>query len=342
MTPIRRLLYLGYYFRQMDWTLLKRFMGHVRDQHGMGHVRQVLHFVTDSLRYNISPLEWYQFGFASLTLDEKATWAGTGTMYEFQLKHNPPGEREVLNDKREFYKAYREFCRHGLWSLDELQQDPILVERVLAKHDKLVFKDVTGNCGTSVRIVPTADLSASGLPAWMRQHRYDMFESFIEQHPDLQALSPSGVNTVRIFTLLDQQGGYHVLGCRLRISVDSPVDNMAAGNLAAPIDQATGIVNGPGVYSDITRQPETVHPVTGVSIQGFQLPFWQETLQLVEKASRAHPQNRSIGWDVAITPEGPGLIEGNHDWCKLVWQLPVRCGLKGMLCVPESSDLRVP
>jgi len=24
-------------------------------------------------------------------------------------------------------------------------------------------------------------------------------------------------------------------------------------------------------------------------------------------------------------------IEGNHDWCKLVWQLPVNKGLKSML-----------
>ena len=42
-------------------------------------------------------------------------------------------------------------------------------------------------------------------------------------------------------------------------------------------------------------------------------------------------QNRSIGWDIVITPEGPGLIEGNHDWCKLVWQLPVGRGLKLLL-----------
>lgn len=28
---------------------------------------------------------------------------------------------------------------------------------------------------------------------------------------------------------------------------------------------------------------------------------------------------------------GPDLIEGNHDWCKLVWQLPVHKGLKPIL-----------
>lgn len=331
---LKRFLYLAYYIRHMNWELLRRFMRATREQYQLGYVRQVLKFSLDSIRFNISPLEWYQFGFVSLTPDEKSTWAGTGTMYEFQRQANPTDRREILNDKRAFHRAYREFCGQGLWSLAELQEDAMLAERVLAAHEKLVFKDATGNCGTSVKIVPVADLSSSSLTRWMQEHGYDMVESYIQQHPELHALSPSGVNTVRIFTLIDEQGKYRVLGCRLRISVDSPVDNLAAGNLAAPIDEKTGIVNGPGVYSDITRKPETVHPVTGISIEGFQVPFWQETLDMVEKASRLHPQNRSIGWDVAITAEGPMLIEGNHDWCKLVWQLPVGRGLKAMLPTP--------
>ncbi len=328
---MKRLIYLGYYFRQMNWPLLRRFMRHTREEAGIGNMRQVFSFLRDSLRYNISPLEWYQFGFVDLDSADKATWAGTGTMYEFQRRVNPPAGREILNDKRAFYRAYRDFCRHGLWTREELAEDPVLVERVLAQHDKLVFKDATGNCGTSVRIMPTAELSQQALTRWMANNGFDMVESFIEQHPDMQALSPSGVNTVRIFTLVDDQGDYHVLGCRLRISVNSPVDNLAAGNLAAPIDEFTGRISGPGVYSDITRKSETAHPVTGVSIEGFQIPFWPETMEMVRQAALKHPQNRSIGWDVAITENGPGLIEGNHDWCKLVWQLPVGCGLKGLL-----------
>lgn len=331
MTPIRRLLYLGYYFRKMNWPLLRRFMRHVREQHGIGRGRQSAAFVIDSLRYNISPLEWYQFGFLSLTPAEKATWAGTGTMYEFQLRANPPKQREVLNDKRRFYKAYGQYFRHDLVDRNDLEQNPHLARQLLEEHGKLVFKDATGNCGISVHIAPTSELDADSLVDWMRQNDYDMVETFARQHDALQALSPSGVNTVRIFTLVTESGEYRMLGCRLRISVDSHVDNLAAGNLAAPIDAETGIINGPGVYSDITRAPEAVHPRTGVRIEGFQVPFWQETMDMVREASLLHPENRSIGWDVVVTAEGPGLIEGNHDWCKLVWQLPVNQGLKPFL-----------
>ena len=106
---------------------------------------------------------------------------------------------------------------------------------------------------------------------------------------------------------------------------------MAAGNIAAPINLETGQVNGPGVYSDITKDDEFKHPVTGVELVGFQIPYWSESLQMVIDAALLHPQNRSIGWDVAITDKGPELIEGNHDWCKLLWQLPVKKGLKSIL-----------
>ena len=165
----------------------------------------------------------------------------------------------------------------------------------------------------------------------MEDNRFDLVEEFIIQHKDLSNLSPSSVNTVRVFTQLNQSGEVEFLGCRQRISVNCKVDNMAAGNLAAPIDIDSGVISGPGVYSDITKEQAEKHPVTRTAIVGFQVPFWQETLEMVEEAAKLHPENRSIGWDVVITDKGPGLIEGNHDWCKLLWQLPVKKGLKFLL-----------
>ncbi|MCB0472537.1 MAG: hexapeptide transferase, partial [Flavobacteriaceae bacterium] len=140
-----------------------------------------------------------------------------------------------------------------------------------------------------------------------------------------------GLNTVRIITQLNAEDKVDIIGSRLRITVNSAVDNLAAGNIAAPIDPDSGVVTGPGVYSDITKEDEEKHPVTGVPIIGFKIPFWNETLAMVKEAALLHKENRSIGWDVAITDEGPELIEGNHDWCKLLWQLPVKHGLKPVL-----------
>lgn len=330
-TLASRILYFGYYLKKLDWQRLAKFMAHVRKEKGWSRAGQWRRIIRDTLRFNVSILEYYQFRFFEFSDDEKATWAGTGTMYEFQRWANPPGNRALLEDKRRFHEAYRKYFRHEVCALEELEQDPALAARLIEQQRELVFKPASGNCGVGIAFVESQALAANGLASWMRRRNFDLVESRVAQHPALQALSPSGVNTVRIFTCLDEHDRCQILGCRLRISVNSPVDNMAAGNLAAPVEEGTGRVCGPGVYSDITRAPESVHPVTSIPIEGFQIPFWLETLSMVKEASELHPQNRSIGWDIVITPDGPGLIEGNHDWCKLVWQLPVGRGLKKLL-----------
>lgn len=328
---MKRVLYLAYYFRKMNWPLLRRFMAHQKANGGPGYAGQAVGFIRDSLRYNISPLEWYQFGFSGFSAEEKAAWAGTGTMYEYHSRMNPPEKRGVLQDKRRFYEAYRQFFRHEIVTLDEISKDRAVAERMLAAHKELVFKPADGNCGAGIAFRESSELNAETLAGWMREGQYDLMEERVAQHPALDALSPAGVNTVRIFTRLNEQDQCVVLGCRLRITVNSRVDNLAAGNLAAPVDEETGRVSGPAVYSDITKAPEARHPVTGAAIEGFEIPFWKEALALAREASEKDTRNRSIGWDIVITPEGPGLIEGNHDWCKLVWQLPARRGLKHMI-----------
>ena len=337
-TLARRILYFGYYLKKMDWPRLAKFMEFVKKEKGWSRAEQWSRIVRDSLRFNVSILEYYQFRFFDLSDAEKVSWAGTGTMYEFHRRANPPGKRAILEDKRQFHEAYKRYFKHAVYTRDELERDPALAEQVIAQHAQLVFKPARGNCGAGIAFVESGVPPAETFVEWMRDRNYDLVEERVPQHPALQALSPSGVNTVRIFTCLDEHDRCRILGCRLRISVNSPVDNMAAGNLAAPVDEETGKICGPGVYSDITRSPESVHPVTGVPIDGFQIPHWLETLDLVREASELHPQNRSIGWDIVITPDGPGLIEGNHDWCKLVWQLPVRQGLKHRLsCLGDRA-----
>jgi hypothetical protein len=51
---------------------------------------------------------------------------------------------------------------------------------------------------------------------------------------------------------------------------------MAAGNMAAPIDEQTGKVSGVAVYSDITKHDQAKHPVTAIDIIGFEIPFWKK------------------------------------------------------------------
>ncbi len=329
---IKRLVYLGYYFKNMDFGKLSRFTDHVQQIKQLSKVMLWTQMLHDSLAYNLSPMEYFLFGFYEKSASEKEKWAGTGTMYEYQRIMNPVESRYILDDKRAFGKVYRDFILHQTHPLSDLEGCTALVEHLLANASgKVVLKVSNGKCGRNMEITKADQFTARTLPAYMRQKGYDLAEEYVEQHNELNRLSPSAVNTVRVITQINAQGHVDILGCRQRISVDSPVDNMAAGNLAAAIDEATGVIIGKAYYSDITRAPVDKHPITGVQIIGFQIPFWPAIIKLVKEAAALDTCNRSIGWDVVVTGRGPGLIEGNHDWCKLVWQLPVQTGLKPVL-----------
>lgn len=327
-----RFLYLLYYLKNQSWSQFSKALSFASAEKKRSPSALVLESFYSSLKYNISPMEYFQFRFYKKDNAEKLDWAGTGYMYEYQLRMNPLQARMVLDDKTKFYRAYHRWMLHKVADIEDLKKvNGLGQELIHNRSGKLVFKEAHGKCGVHVLVKEAEGFTTESLLAFMGDNGFDLVEEYIVQHWELNRLSPSAINTVRIITQLNSQGQVELLGCRLRISIGSAVDNMAAGNVAAPIDERTGVVVGPGVYSDISKSLVYKHPLTGVEIGGFQIPYWPEVLNLAREAALVRPENRSVGWDIAIGERGPELIEGNHDWCKLVWQLPVNTGLKARL-----------
>lgn len=326
-----RLVYLLYYLTQTPPGKLRRFLRFAADVSGQSRLALLGDAVGSVFRYNISLLDYFHFRFYGKGRGQRLMWAGTGTLYEFQLRMNPRGARGVLEDKVLFLEHFRGFYRRRWITVEEAAADAGKVALLLGNSSgRVVFKGRRGQAGREVEVAGSEGYTPEGMVAYMRKKGYGLAEEYVRQHPLMAALSPSGLNTVRLITHL-RDGAVTLVGARLRISVDAAVDNMAAGNLAAVVDLDTGCVTGPAVYSDITRSEETVHPVTGHPIPGFKVPFWKACTDLAVRAARHTPGNRSVGWDIAITPDGPELIEGNHNWCKLLWQLPAGEGLKPQL-----------
>ena len=73
------------------------------------------------------------------------------------------------------------------------------------------------------------------------------------------------------------------------------------------------------------------HPETNCEIKGFRIPYWQEVINLVKESSKVVPEVETIGWDIAITPNGPELVEGNDNWNKDSFQLSYGKGRKYLL-----------
>jgi hypothetical protein len=332
MQPFKRLLYLLYYIKNTDFSLYYKFLTYAANSTKKSKLRLISDSIYSVFKYNISLLEYFQFRFFEQDSINRNKWAGTGFMYEYQLKMNPIATRVILDNKTLFYQNYKPYFIHHVYSLNEIKDDLNIWNKLILDNKKIVLKTKDGKCGKGVLIKTINEFeNQQNLITFMEENEFDLIEEFINQHYLLNQLSPSAVNTVRIFTQLTQNNEVTILGCRLRISVNSFVDNMAAGNMSAPIDEITGKINGVGVYSDITKIDEMFHPVTKTKIIDFEVPFWPEIIDLVKNAAILHPENKSIGWDIVITENGPGILEGNHDWCKLVWQLPVKEGMKVIL-----------
>lgn len=331
---LKRIIYFGYYLKKLNRPLFGKFLDHAKKETGKGSFFFYKDIIANSLKYNISILEYFQFGFykPDCTEEQKAAWAGTGYMYEFQKFMNPPQYRDLLEDKTVFDKTYGKFMHHLVVSLEDLKNDKSLGQRVLdTRSKKIVFKIKDGGCGRRVFVDDAGKYTTDSLISYMGENDYDLVEEFVQQHEVINNLAPTALNTVRIITQLRPNGEVAVVGCRLRISVHGVTDNLAAGNIAAVINPETGIITSDGVYSDITKHDESIHPVTKLKIAGTQIPFWKESIALVKEIAALDSRNRSVGWDLAITSTGPDIIEGNREWCKLLYQLPAHKGLKSVL-----------
>jgi hypothetical protein len=328
MKYLQRFIYLVYYIKELNFERFKKFLKYSSKLTGRSALNLLLDSLYSVFKYNISLDEYFKFRFFSKDNAERNKWAGTGYMYEYQLKMNPLKFRKILENKLLFNEFFSTLIKRHYYKFQELSSDNDLAEKFIRNPvGKIVIKNSLGQAGGEVKVISCNGLSVDHMLKIMIQNKYDMAEEFIVQHQDLMNLSPSGVNTVRIVTQIFDKN-IEIIAARLRISINSEVDNMAASNAAAPVNLKTGVVNGPAVFSDITREDLTIHPVTGVPIIGFQIPFWEKVLDLAKTAASMTMENRSVGWDIAINSEGPLLIEGNHNWCKSLWQLPVKEGLK--------------
>ena len=157
---------------------------------------------------------------------------------------------------------------------------------------------------------------------WQRLVKEDYIaESLLTQCDEMASLHPGSVHTVRALTIKGK-----LVSAVLRMGVGGAfVDNGCSGGIFAGLDVDTGIVTTQG--ADLKDHRFLLHPTTGVTIPGFHVPQWEQVRATVEQAVKLAPDAVIIGWDVAITADGPVLIEGNAYPSVQIMQT---AGLEGM------------
>lgn len=151
-----------------------------------------------------------------------------------------------------------------------------------------VCKPSDGGQGRGVFLLRTdADsIYIDGEPASIEALRARITERYvvqerIEQHRALSALHPASVNTLRLITAR-KDGDIVLLSSVLRVgAAGSHTDNWSTGGLIAYIKPETGITRLPGVFKYGQQGIVSHHPDTGISLDGYPIPYFHEAVDLV-------------------------------------------------------------
>lgn len=130
---------------------------------------------------------------------------------------------------------------------------------------------------------------------------------------------------LRLITCLDENDHPHLIIRKIKLSkTGNIVDNFSWGanqGRLCMVDE-NGFIKSTATYHPEKKhvvQQDYVEDVTG-NRAVFKVPMWEECVALVLEAQRVFAPLRTIGWDVAVTDDGPFLIEGNIFWDPLMPQ----------------------
>lgn len=174
--------------------------------------------------------------------------------------------------------------------------------------DKVVLKPVKGSRGKGIKIV-----SSAGFEEVLKKYRKSyIVEDFIEQHHFLNDIFSESVNTTRVLTLKNKEK-IEVISMILKVgrSSSNHVDNIISGGIPIFINLESGMLSKAHFYKDHDHIEYKSHPETKFEFYKKMLPFFKEIKEIAINAHQLFPSCAIIGWDIAITENGPVIVEGN-------------------------------
>ena len=146
----------------------------------------------------------------------------------------------------------------------------------------------------------------------------------VVQHPSISDLHKESINTLRVVTINHLHSSLPndvvYVGAELRVGCgNSHTDNISAGGIKIGVDD-NGLLQKYGFYRKPYGTKTTIHPDSKIVFENYRIPFFVEALNMCKSFHAKLKEIHIIGWDVAITENGPLFIEGN-DSCGTDFQV---------------------
>ena len=322
------LKYLTRVIRGMRFDKLNSMMETVKEKSGQSKFRTFFSMVWCALRYGAGYYDYVMFGFYNMTGKQRNTYLTRVRNKKVCELMNDYTYAEEFDDKLRFNVRFSKYLHRKTLNGETCTLEEF--EEFLRGQDGIFAKPNHGSCGKGVTKLRPADFeSPEAMLEHIRRNSLIILEHALPQHEAMSALHPASVNTLRIVTdLVDDK--IHIAYIIVKIGRGGHCcDNTGQGGMLCRVDAETGKICS--VATDDYFNIFETHPDTGIRFEGYEIPMLDQAIALAKEAALEIPQMRHIGWDIAITPAGPAIIEGNEypgtDLCQLAPHYPEKQGL---------------
>lgn len=313
----------GYIFKVLahaSFGKMKNVIKAVHKKSGKNSISIFFDMLWCAKRYGAGYYDYQIFAFYNLNKEQRKTFVTRLISKKFNTYMNDLEYDHLFNNKDEFNVLFKDYIGRGFLELEKATKDE--VKDFVSTREYIFCKMKDLECGHGcerLKISDFADFEA--LYDYLTDKKFCTIEDNIVQHPALSKLYSNAVNSLRIITIIDDNNVPHCVYLVQKMGCGgSIIDNNC---LFSPVDPETGKIKYPAHSGDTTKGIiYEEHPDTKVHIQGYQLPFIKEAVDMCLKAAMVVPQVRYVGWDVALTENGPVIIEGNNYCAHDFWQLP--------------------
>lgn len=227
------------------------------------------------------------------------------------LEHelNDPAYYTYFTDKANFNELFAQYIGRAWLDLRKASFEDF--KSFCLKYKVMFFKpiDSFGGLGIS-RVEIDANTDIRALYESALANRQLLVEEQIKQCDEMNRICPNSVNTIRIVTIYYNEKVEFIYGVLRMGNGKGCVDNATSGGVYCLVGD-DGIITKPA-FSDKTALYYYKHPYTGVSFDGLKVPMFEQAKEMCMKAALVEPHMSYVGWDVAITPNGPILVEANN------------------------------
>ena len=265
--------------------------------------------VYDWYRYGASDEDFFTLEFYRKNHREKCRWITSRKNNNIVKDLYSKEVIAIFDQKSLFVKKFRDYIRRESVYSGDLTSSELI--DFIEKHGKVIVKPDGSACGQGVYKIESGEkILIDELISNIQKGNGYVIEQLIVQHSGMSALNPDSVNTIRIETIVDQNGNVYINNMLAMLGTTTAIINNAhAGGIMCHIDSETGIIDSKGVNPEGKRI--MIHPATNNVLLGYQLPNWGGIQEYAKKLALVVPEARYIGWDVVICEDGYDVIEGN-------------------------------